>query len=368
MTVPPKGRLRTLLVYAQSGANQTLSYQHGWPRHFQAHPRFAVTPLNVGDLSRAARVTTPVSLRVQRFDLVVVLHSVFSNSCLLSGVMLDAVRGIKAKKAWFIGNEYKLMPEKMEFGHALGVDLFVTQSDHPRVHELYRQRLGCAVTGIPNTGLDPDLFPPGPPRRERAIDLGYRAMEAPLYLGHDERTRLADVFRAEAPRLGLRVDISTDADDRMAEPQWAAFLGRCRGQLGSEAGGDYFELDDRSRLAVNAYLADNPKATPAQVFARFFRDYADPVPMRILSGRNVEAAGTRTVQLLMDGHYGGYLRADEHFIPLRRDLTNVDEAVAKLRDDTLCERLTDAAYTVAREQLTYSRLIDRFHDAVLPLL
>jgi hypothetical protein len=236
------------------------------------------------------------------------------------------------------------------------------------VHALYQERLGCAVAGIPNTGLDPDLFPPGPPRRERPIDLGYRALDAPLYLGHDERARLAETFRAAGPRLGLRVDVSLDPADRMDERQWAAFLARCSGQLGSEAGGDYFELDDRSRLAVNAYVAENPRATMADVFDRFFRDYPDPVPMRILSGRNVEAAGTRTVQLLMDGHYGGYLRPGEHYIALRRDLSNVDEAVVQFRDERLCERLTDAAYVVAREQLTYARLVGRFQEAVAPLV
>jgi hypothetical protein len=360
-------RVRALLLHATSAQNATLSYQRGWPRHFLSHPGFECLALNVLG-PRLGRLAAPWQVRRAQVDAIVVLHSVFSNANHLAGRLFDAVAAHPAPKAYFLGNEYKLMPEKLAFCAGLGVRLLVTQTREPRVHELYRERLGCTVIGLPNTGLDRELFAPRTPRAQRPIELGYRALDAPLYLGHDERRRLAEAFREAAVRHRLKVDISLDPKDRLEEEGWARFLDSCQGQLGSEAGGDYFELTDATRSAVNAFQAEHPEAGLPEVFERFFRDYPDPVPMRILSGRNVEAAGTRTVQLLMEGRYDGYFQPGVHYIPLRRDLGNVDEALATFRDPVVAERIAGQAYEVAVSELTYPRLIDRFHAALVPLL
>ena len=91
------------------------------------------------------------------------------------------------------------------------------------------------------------------------------------------------------------------------------------------------------------------------------------MPGRVLSGRNVEAAGTKTVQLLLRGVYGGYLEPDVHYVPVEKDFSNLDEAIAKFRDPEVAARVRENAFEVAQE-LTYARLIDRFEDALRPLL
>lgn len=359
--------VRALLLYARSRANETLSYHQGWLRHFRAHPCFECTPVDLSRRRARLRLGIEARARRRRYEAVILLHSVFSNEPYLTGELLELVRDFPARKAYFIGNEYKLMPEKMAFADALGIDLLVSQLTSEGALRLYRDRLGCEIVGIPNTGFDTSLFESRRPREERPIDLGYRAYDSPLYLGHAERRELAEHFRRHERRYGLVLDISLDPADRFTEPEWVAFLNRCKGQLGSEAGGDYFELTDDTRSAVNAYLAEHPDALIDEVRRRFFRDYANPVPGRALSGRIVEAAGMKTVQILLEGEYGGFFEPDVHYIPLRKDFANVKEAIAKFRDEDLCRELTENAYAVACE-LTYPKLIDRFHAALAPLL
>ena len=274
----------------------------------------------------------------------------FSNTQLLNGRLLDAVARRDEPKAFFVGNEYKAMPEKMRFCEDLGIALLVSQSSAPAVHALYRDRLGCAVIGLPNTGFDPVRFAPTLARGERPIDLGYRTERSPLYLGHTEREDLAVYFSAHAQRLGVSVDISMDRGDRFDETGWAAFLNRCKGQLGTEAGGD-FQLTDRTRASVNEYQRRHPDVTAADVRRLFFENYGPHTPLRIMSGRHVEAAGTRTIQLLFRGHYDGYFRAGEHYIPLEKDFSNVDEALRTFRDAATSERIVENAYQVAMHEL-----------------
>jgi hypothetical protein len=360
--------LRALVLFACTPDNSTFSYQRAWPRHLAAHPAFACTSVNVADRGLPARLHLEWRARQFRGDLVVVLHSVFSNGLMLSERVIDALARLPQPKAYFIGNEYKLMPEKLAFCRRLGVSLLVSQSLSPEVHALYQRRLGCRVVGVPNTGLDTQLFAPTNRPEERPIDLGYRAADAPAYLGHQERRELAEFFVARATAYNVAVDISLAAEDRFDECGWAAFLNRCKGQLGSEAGGDYFDLDDRSRLAVGAYLETHPGASFAELAAKFFPPAHEHVPLRILSGRQVEAAGTKTVQVLFEGRYDGLFQADTHYIPLKKDFSNADEAMRKFKDLGFRHRTVEQAYAFVREHLTYERLIDRFRASVAPLM
>lgn len=361
-------RIRLLLLYAQSDENKTLSYQHSWPRAFLSDSRFDCTTINASVVGKPARARAMAAARTVRCDAIVLLHSVFSNASMLQGRLREIVERRPEPKVLFLGNEYKLLPEKVAFAAELGVGLLISLLSSPEARSLYRGRLGCEVAYIPNAPLDPELFRPVVPEEERRVEIGYRAYENPWYLGHQERRLLADAFLAAAPRLGLSVDITLDDGSRLDERGWAAFLNRCSGQLGSEAGGDYFDIDDGLRRSVVGFLAEHPDATFDEVYERFFRGIRHPVSGRALSGRMVEAAGTRTAQLLIEGHYGGIFQPDVHYIPLRCDLSNVDEAVAKFRDDAFRREIVDNAYRVAHEQMTFPRLLDRFSSALRPLL
>lgn len=353
--------LRTLVLYASSPENATLSYQRGWPKFLAEHPGLDCTMVNVQDYRWAARGRAVAVAAARRFDAIVMLHSVFSNSCNLLGPLRRVVRASRALKAYFVGNEYKLMPEKMAFCEELGVGLLVSQSEDPAIHDLYRARLGCRVAGIPNTGLDADVFRPTTDRRDRPIDLGYRAYDPPPYVGHNERRELAEGWLKRGPEYGLALDISMEERDRFDTDGWAAFLNRCKGQLGSEAGGDCFELTDATRLAVNRFFSQNPGVGFEEVRRRFFSG-PPKTSLRVISGRHVEAAGTKTVQILFEGHYSGYIRPDEHYIPLRKDFSNVDEVVEKFRDEAFCRKLADNAYEVAHRKLRYEVLVERFRQ------
>ena len=359
---------RVLLIYAQAPFNTTLSYQHGWPRQFSADRRFKCTHINVGYEGVLAKVRALLTARTWTGDAIVMLHSVFSNGCLLDGRLFDAICDLEQPKAFFIGNEYKLMPEKMRFCEELSVSLLVTQSTEPTVRSKYHERLGCSITTLPNAGFDSELFKVDTPYSERPIDLGYRAFAPAWYIGHRERQEIAEYFTSHAERLGLTVDISLDRNSRFAEEEWASFLNCCRGQLGTEAGGDYFDLTDARRITVNAYVQQHPEASFEEIRERFFDGTPTDVPMRVLTSRNIEAAGTGTVQLLFEGRYGDYLQPDIHYIPLKKDFSNVDEALGKFRDDAFTEKVADNALRLVNDQFTYEHLIGRFADALEPLI
>ncbi len=353
-------RIRILLIFFQSSENSTLSYQHGWPRAFLETNFFECTPVNLARLGLMDQFAVASRLHTGRFEAVVLLHSVFSNQRNLSGLFFRAIAACKLPKAYFIGNEYKLMPEKIWFCKFLRISLLITQSNDHRVASMYRAALGCSVSCIPNTGIDTKFFMPKVALNDRQVDIGYRSYPATWYLGNNEKTEIAQHFTNNADRYRLITDISLSPQDRFDVSGYALFLNRCRGQIGTEAGGDYFELNDDTRNRVNVYMTTNPDCQWPEIKRLFFDNYNSSVPIRIISGRQVEAAACKTIQILFEGRYSGYLLPDVHYIPLTKNFSNAEEVIEKFKDLKFCSMLVENAYELVMSKLTYNCLLASF--------
>lgn len=360
--------MRIAVIFSKSINNATLSYQHGWVKAFAGSRMFDCTFINLAEVGFLDSLAAAQNLVAGRFNAIILLHSAFANSQNLRGTLFWAVAACKAPKAFFIGNEYKLMPEKIKFCKMLGISLLITQSNDERVASLYRSVLNCEVDCIPNTGVDPSIFHPIRPMESRPVDLGYRSFPGPWYLGNNEKTEVAEHFTRFGELYGLKTDISLKPEDRLDASGYAMFLNKCRGQIGGEAGGDYFELTDRTRKLVNAYLKKRPSATWLEIKTLFFNNYGQSIPMRIISGRHVEAAACKTVQILLEGRYNGYFKADVHYISLAKDYSNGSEVIAKFRDLEFCKKIAENAYEVVMSDLTYDRLLETFIKSLKKVL
>jgi hypothetical protein len=360
--------IRIALFFYQSRGKSTLTYQSGWPKSMMESSYFECQPINLANLSVSDRFTLIRQVCSNNYEAVVLLHSVFSNQKNLRGPLFWALAASATPKVYFIGNEYKHMPEKVRFCRTLGVSLLITQSNEEGVLKLYREALRCEVEYVPNTGVDQRVFKSTVAFDDRPVDIGYRSFASTWYLGNNEKSEIADYFLINAGRFGVHVDISLDPSQRFDTEGYSAFLNSCRSQLGTESGGDRFELTDHTRKAVNSFMNANPNVDWPEVKRRFFHEDAATVPMRIISGRQLEAAACRTVQILFEGRYGGHFEPDIHYIPLQKNFANVDEVIMKLRDTKYCDRLTQAAYDIAIAEFTYSALIRKFYRALRKVL
>ncbi len=360
--------LRILGLHANDANWTTLSYSRSLPRAVARHSGFALTTINISKMSAIDKVLLISHLRFRKYDAIFLFHSVFSNSNYVSPALEAQIRHSRSPVVFFVGNEFKLMPEKMAFAERLELKLLITQISNPQVHDLYRRRLGCKVKFLPNATFDPEPFLKCKPANERSIDIGYRAFEGAWYLGHDDRSKIATIVSAPALRTGLRLDVSLDPARRMAAAEWHRFLGDCRAQLGTEAGTDTFELDDATRLSVNSFCDANPDTDFREIRERFFPNTKTLVSGRTLSSRHLEAAAARCVQILLPGTYAHVFKAGEHYLELARDGSNVSEILEKFTDRSLCERMTQAAFEASLERFSESRLMGELETEVRQIM
>ena len=205
--------------------------------------------------------------------------------------------------------------------------------------------------------------------QEQEIDIGYRAWHAAPWLGRHGQLKhqLAEAVRERAPRHGLKVDISTRDEDTLFGDDWYRFLASCKYTIGVEGGASILDRDGSLKEATERYLAEHPDAGFDEIEAACFPGEDGNLSLFAVSPRHLEACATRTCQLLVEGDYNGVLRPDQHYLPVRRDLGNLDEVLEEVARDARRAEIVEAAHrdVIASGRYEYSRLVEQV-EALVP--
>jgi hypothetical protein len=197
------------------------------------------------------------------------------------------------------------------------------------------------------------------PPEQRSVDVGYRGRPLPAYLGRGamEKHEIGVRFREHSADCGLRLDIATGEADRLYGDAWYRFMANCRCVLGVESGVSAFDLEDeildeynrRMALGLSVDLED------LETLPR----WEDVVYYRTVSPRHFEAASLRVCQVLFEGRYSGALEPMVHYIPLRKDFSNIAEVIEMCRDEALCRELAENAHRdlIASGAYNYEQLV-----------
>jgi hypothetical protein len=333
-----------------------LGYGMDWRDAFVSSPELDVEVCNMTNFVEYGSAL----LRLRRFDLIVVSHLAAGDNMSL---LLRTMRYLQHRRgtlAVFVGNEYDLLDQKIEFIRETGAEFVCTQLPLPAGRYIYAECTDARVLPMPHA-LNPSVYHPDP-SVPRTLDVGFIGDIYWPFVGDRERTDLIDWVRANAARLGLSADIRTT---RVTRAEWADFLRRSHGVIGAESGTYY--LNERGRVLERARtynLFENTAASFDDVYQRFFAGIPRGVSGKSVSSRHFEPMGTKTCQILLEGDYNGVLKPDEHYIPVRRDLSDVEEAFRKFRDDAYRIDIAEHAYEYAMSEHTYAHRVAALVRAV----
>jgi hypothetical protein len=335
--------------------------------HFHAfarHSRFTVWEWNVQHgYPRALDDVDPS---------VVVLHySIFGSGLyVLDDRTRDFLLRTHARKVAFFQDEMAWMKKRFQFVDDYDIDTVYTHIAEEHFDATWRR-----YTSVPELihnfpGYVSDAMLDGArryalPDDRRDIDVGYRGRPLPSWLGRAarEKSLIGEEFARRAAHSGLRLDISTREEDRIYGPAWHQFIGRCRAMLGVESGVSYLDLEDEVLAEYNRILAargEPPSLNEleAGVLSRWDGNF----PYRTISPRHLEAAAFGVCQVLFTGDYAGVMRPMEHYLPLEKDLSNIEEVISQLRRATLRRQIAQNAHRdlIVSGQLSYRAFVDAF--------
>jgi hypothetical protein len=361
--------MKTLVIHYSSKINEDLSYQHGWVKAFKKSKIFKCVFLNLSDYFPRYKFFSKIFFTLKviliKFDTIVILHSAFSNADYIQFFIKLIIKLKVAKKVYFIGNEYKLMPAKMNFCKFCNINFFITQTFCEDAINLYKKKLiGCKVFSIPAGGLDDEIFYPGCKYENRKIDIGYRTYDEPFYFGHQERRQLMNKIKSSAKNLNLVCDMSMEMKDRFAGNNWAEFLRSIKSMPASNSGNDFFELNDDIRNKVIQYCNNNPNVEFDDVYKIFFLN-KKKISNRLLTGKMIEAAGCKTLLILVEGEYGNYFVPNIHYLEIKKDFSNLMDVLHKLKDAKLCQNIINNAYEITVKHLKFENHLAKLHSYLI---
>lgn len=199
------------------------------------------------------------------------------------------------------------------------------------------------------TGYVPDSFLQVPAARsmpERRWLIGYRSRPVHFKYGRltQEKVVIGQRMKALCAEYGISANISLEEKDRLYGSHWNEFLRDCRAVLGTESGSNMFDFDGEITKAITAYLKANPDADFESVHSRFLKIHDGKIRMNQISPRILEAISTKTALILFEGEYSGIIKPWEHYIPLSKNFSNVQEVFSAITDTNRLEALTRRAY------------------------
>jgi hypothetical protein len=336
---------------------------------FSRHSSFAVWGANVD-------VGFPPRLARLEFDAIVVHYSVFLPGLeyyLLGEDFFEYLVGSSAYKVAFFQDEYHYCRERFEFIDSCGIDCLYTMLEPREAQEVYgtHTRASRFVSHLPSY-VGKELLVGArrfaKPDHRRSIDIGYRGRPSPSYWGRGgrEKYEVGLRFAELAADAGLKLDIDVTEEGRIYRQDWHRFMADCKATLGAESGVSCFDLEDEVRREYERLAADGHEPTVEELERGALGRWDNNIYYRTITPRNFEAAAFRVCQILFEGRYSGALEPMAHYIPLRKDFSNVGEAIERFKDPALRAELTENAHRdlIASGEYSYERLIEGF-DSVL---
>lgn len=204
----------------------------------------------------------------------------------------------------------------------------------------------------------------------RSIDVSYRANRLPPNFGRIGYLKgvIGERFILKFGNADLKLDISTNQNDLIPGDSWHAFLDNSKFCLVTNSGSSLLDPEGDIRARVNRYLSINPRASFEVVEENCFKGEDGKYIFTAISPRNIEAALARTVQIGTTGNYSGILQAEDHYIPLEPDCSNVSDVVSMMNDHrkaaTIAKNCKDAILAVddLRFKNHVSKLIQQIKD------
>jgi hypothetical protein len=202
-----------------------------------------------------------------------------------------------------------------------------------------------ALTGYIDDGVAKQYKNRIRPIEERITHIVYRARHLPYWFGGlgQMKHQIADIVARRATERGLTCDISTRVEDEILGDRWLDFLASGKCVIGCEGGSSVLDHRGEIRTLIQAMLKKKAEMTFQEVHERMPAGW-DGYHFLTVTPRHFEAVITKTCQILIEGRYDDVLIADKHYLPLKRDFSNLDEILGKIEDQHYLRDIVECAY------------------------
>lgn len=195
------------------------------------------------------------------------------------------------------------------------------------------------------------LFKP-PNYDKREFDIVYRTVGEPYFPNNIGVTKshIGTKFLRKFSN-DLKLNISNKQKDSIFGKKWYEFLANSKAVLGSNSGSSVI-VRNHDHIE-NIIKAKESFKNNLESFENIFFDEKDRnFHLTDISPRNIEAAKTMTLQVLIEGEYGGILKKNIDYFCLNEDFSNVNDLFKLLRNPKEIEIITKSCFNTIKDSKT----------------
>ncbi len=351
-----------LCDYNKNSANTIIDHCESF-RRYSKHNYYYVNPTGI---------SKPFWLDMDHFDIVIIHYSIYIlGDWYIDSTWRKEISRTKAYKVQFIQDEYRTVNAITQRMRELGINMLFTCVPEGEIEKVYPEERLPGVRKINTlTGYCPEYLVDKKPdfSSPRPIDVGYRGRALGYWLGElaQEKRIIAEKFLEYAKESSLVCNISYKEEDRIYGEDWVKFLKTCRCVLGTESGASVVDFTGEIEKNVQDYLKKHPNATFEEVRDLFFKDEEYKIKFNQISPRIFESIACGCCLVLFEGEYSGIVVPDRHYIPLKKDFSNIEEVIEKIKDRDYTRKIAETAFKEIIEpgKYFYKNFISEF-DKVL---
>lgn len=291
------------------------------------------------------------NLDLNLFDAIIVHFSVrLSLSNHLNKSIAEKISFFHGLKVLFIQDEYDSTEIARRWIEKLKFDLVYTCVPNKWVNYVYPKNrfpfceFKNTLTGYFSEDDNEELY--SLPLENRKVTIGYRGRILPYHYGKlgREKYEIGIKVKDLAQQHDVSTDIEVDDKLRIYGEEWFKFLGNSKSMLGTESGSNVFDFCGNIKKSVSSVLENNPSTTFEEVYDKSIRKFEGPVEMNQISPKIFEAIKMKTALVLFEGKYSDIIQPDIHYISLRKDYSNFNNVINKLKDNEFLNKMINRAY------------------------
>jgi hypothetical protein len=360
----PAHKILLIYSYAPESMRPTIA------EHLYSFKKYSPYPVTYVNL---ARQPLPLLRELHQFDLVILHYLFMANHWsgpewmrqlmrrVSSVLRINAVKVALVQDEFYYPDIYCTIINEFGINCVFGV---APESEWPKIYrsvDFTKVHFFSALTGYVDDDVarKPKIVAPLP----KTIDIGYRTSGKPYFwFGRHGylKQQIADAVLKLGPEFDLSIDISTSGEDTIQGDDWYDFLVRCKYTIGVESGTSIVDHDGSVHKRTTEFVRAHPDATFAQVEAACFPGRDGEINLFALGPRHLEACMTKTCQILTEGRYNDVLRPWDHYIPVKKDLSNLGEVLEIVKKDTLRKDICERAFhdIVASGRYSYKGFVE----------
>jgi len=337
------------LLYTLISPYEALSYVNDWKEAFENSGELDLTSLNILNQRHTHYY---LKKNIKEFDLIILMHSVLGDNVEIISPFEQVLKERTGKLLSFVGNEYDFMREKKVFLKKIDTDYIASQLPHQASTFVYGE-LSAKIIEAPHA-LNENVYYPS--KRSKEYDIVFSGAKYGVFIGDQERNNLIETIANLTLKFKNKINIGRNTN--LPRNLWVELLQSAKATVGAEAGTYYLDRNGSLLEQSKEFVKQNPDTSLDVLLEKIFDNTSvDYVSGKAISSRHFEPVGTKTCQILLEGEFNGVLIEGEHYISVKKNFSNLREAIDFYLDIDLRNEIVEKTYSYILENHTYKHRV-----------